>query len=290
MNGPSCAPVLVVGATGALGRALVRALATRGCRVRALVREHAEVEGAAEHVRGDLADAGSLRAACAGVGGVCSAAGASLAPVLRPGSPAYEDVDRDGHRRLFAIAREAGVRRAGYASVHHGPSARALAYVRAHADVEEDLAASGFAAAVVRPTGLFPAFEAFLGFARLGVAPLIGDGVARTNPVHPADAAEAWADAYVALGDTPGVRVMEAGGPDVLTRREIAALAFEAVGKRPRFVRVPPGAVRFNAGVIRPFDRRLSDLLRFFAHVNTTDALAPAVGTRRLADAFAEGV
>jgi uncharacterized protein YbjT (DUF2867 family) len=72
------APILVIGATGRQGGATARALARRGARVRALVRNPDEpavralAEGGAQIAVGDLDDVATLVAAMEGVGGVFS--------------------------------------------------------------------------------------------------------------------------------------------------------------------------------------------------------------------------
>jgi uncharacterized protein YbjT (DUF2867 family) len=63
--------ILVVGATGMLGGAIVRRLLERGDSVRALVRDDAGertlTEAGAATVRGDLKDAASLAESCNGI-------------------------------------------------------------------------------------------------------------------------------------------------------------------------------------------------------------------------------
>lgn len=67
---PAGAPVLVVGATGQVGREVVAALLARGATVRALLRDPvgADVPGGVERVRGDLRDPESVRRGLRGAG------------------------------------------------------------------------------------------------------------------------------------------------------------------------------------------------------------------------------
>jgi uncharacterized protein YbjT (DUF2867 family) len=67
---PAGTPVLVFGATGQVGRHVVRALLDRGATVRAMVRDPAtaDVPVDVERVRGDLRDPESVRAALRGAG------------------------------------------------------------------------------------------------------------------------------------------------------------------------------------------------------------------------------
>src|SRR5207245_4735193 len=106
--------ILVVGATGELGSAIVRRLLGRGERVRALVRKSSdasrvqELRGAgAETVEGDLKDPASLQRACAGIETVVTTANSA-----RRGPPdTVETVDDKGNAALVEAAKKAGVRR-----------------------------------------------------------------------------------------------------------------------------------------------------------------------------------
>ena len=137
--------------------------------------------------------------------------------------------------------------------------------------------------AVIEPTGFFSSFEVLLRLVRPGVAPLIGDGTAQTNPIHEKDLAPVCADAI-----EHGYGTLPVGGPEVLSRRAIFERAFEAVGKKPRFVRLPDGYVNVNRWIVSRLDPRLGALMAFFKAVSQTDIIAPAYGSRRLDDFFRE--
>lgn len=99
--------LLVVGASGAIGSAVVRAAIERGHDVTALVRTPAKLGELRSHVRvveGDLADAPSVAAAVAGHDAVVSAIGSS---------PDREQVDvpAQGMRHILAGMQQHGVRR-----------------------------------------------------------------------------------------------------------------------------------------------------------------------------------
>jgi nucleoside-diphosphate-sugar epimerase len=103
--------VLVTGATGFLGRHLVRELRAAGATVRGLSRspagDAAVAALGATPVRGDLADAAALAAAAAGVDAVFHAAADT--GTWAPGDAAQTETNVGGTRRLLEAARAAGV-------------------------------------------------------------------------------------------------------------------------------------------------------------------------------------
>lgn len=112
------APTLVTGATGFVGSAVARALATRGHALRLLVRRGSDrrnVEGlGAELVEGDLLDPASLARAVAGCRAMAHVAADYRLWVPDPGTMVRANVD--GTRALLLAAKEAGVERAVYCS------------------------------------------------------------------------------------------------------------------------------------------------------------------------------
>lgn len=276
--------VLVAGATGELGSRVTARLRAAGYRVRALARNKARAATLAgqadEIVIADALDAAALQGVCDGVDIVFSALGASVASAAKE-RRGYETVDVQANANLIAEARRAGVGRFVYVGVFSRPGYATARYMKGHEAVVDLLAASGLAYTVVRPTGFFTALEEFLPMARRGIIPLIGDGSAKTNPIHPDD----LADVCVGVIES-GPPSLEVGGPEVLTRRQIAEAAFAAVGKRPRFLRVPPIVFLMLAILLRPLLPRMGDLLEFVAKVSTSDGVAPAQGHARLADYY----
>jgi uncharacterized protein YbjT (DUF2867 family) len=265
-----------------LGQHVTRALLGRGHRVRALTRS-GRVTGSVEAVAGDLEDPASLRRACAGAEVVVSCAGASMRVDRWRERRRFSSVDHAGNARLLHAARNAGVRRFVYVGVFAAERMMDLEYAAAHERFGRELAGSGLEWAIIKPTGLFGFFDELLRLAGRGLGPVVGDGSARTNPVHEADVAEIVADAVGGLsGEIP------VGGPDVLTRREIAEMPFHALRLRPRLANVPAwvvSALSATAGLANP---RIGALARFGAAVSQVDCIAPVGGRRRLGDHFRE--
>ncbi len=274
--------VLLAGAAGRLGSHVRSELESRGYSVRALVRDPCNLAGEGVEVFGaDARRAETLRGACEGVESVISALGASLALRYTAPNATYRDVDLGANLNLLAEARRAGARKFVYVSLCGAERLRGLGYVDAHEEFVEALSASGMDYTVVRPTGFFYVFDEVFKMAARGRALMVGRGDARTNPIHEADVARACVEALE--GDA---RELKAGGPDVYTRREIALLAFEALGKRPKFTSLPPGLMRALIKPVAFFDRRLYDFLEFGAAVSVTDVVAPPYGSHSLKEHF----
>jgi len=170
-----------------------------------------------------------------------------------------------------------------YVSVFHPNEAKDLAIVKAHEDFVSLLASSGLDYAVIRPTGYFSDMGEFFDMARSGRAYLIGSGQSHMNPIHGADLAVACVDAMES-----SAKEVEVGGPDVLTYRSIAEMAFRVLGRPCRITCVPVWIVRAVAFVVGVFSCDKADLINFFLTGTTVDAVAPKFGTHSLEDHFKE--
>jgi len=275
--------VLVAGATGMLGREVVRGLRERGVEVRALSRDavRAAALGTSEVRVGDARIRAQLAGVCDGVDAVFSCLGASVSLKLGAGWRGYQGIDVPANLNLLSEAEAARVPRFVYVSAFVIPQTERLAYFAAHEEVARAVLATA-GGHVLRPTAFYSALSAFLGMAKGGRVPVFGDGQARSNPIDDRDLA-AIAVAAVCEG---GPAEQSLGGPDVLTREDVGRLAFEAIGKPPRYRHVPPWVARAGSVLMTPFSPRLSQLVRFATEVAVADVVAPQVGTRRLADWF----
>lgn len=277
--------VLVAGASGVVGRQVVELLKQRGHRVRTLSKDPeraARLRLVADEVRlADATDPSAVAGVCNDVEVVVSTLGAPVSP-SGAGKRSFAEVDERANLNLLAEARNAGIRRFVYVGVYTEPVYAETAYVTAHARVEEALRSSGIEHGFVRTTGIFGALVELLPMARKGPVPVIGDGSAVTNPVHELDVAEAVLQAV----EAPGATEIELGGPETLTRRQIAEAAFTALALRPRFVPLPVWLMQAIAWSYGLFNRRMGELLRFVILASTHRSVAPALGKRRLSDYF----
>jgi nucleoside-diphosphate-sugar epimerase len=226
--------VLVTGAAGGLGRALIPVLRSRDWRVRALVHRRA-VEAADEQVAGDLGDAASLRAGATGADAVLHLAARTHARRTAD----YFEANVEGTRRLLA----AGVPR----FVH--VSTRAIGeggggYSDSKRQAEQLVERSGAEWTIVRLPEVYGAGGAegvdriIDGARRGGAIPLVGAGTDEICPVHVDDVTAALAAAL----DAPAGRTYTLAGECMTTR----AFADACVGMfgGGRVVRVPVAALR----------------------------------------------
>jgi len=276
--------LLLAGATGTLGRAIVRDLAERRRPARLVVRRPealpADLPDSIEVVRAEVTQPATLAGVMDGVEAVLTTVGITR---QRDGL-SYMDVDYGANRALLDAALGAGVPRFGYVSVFGGRALRDVALCAAKERFVDELEAAPIESVVLRPTGFFTDLDAFLDMARRGRAWLFGDGQQRLNPIHPDDLAAVCLNALDA-----GTPEVPAGGPDVLTHEAIARLAFDAL-QRPARVSHLPDAVRRGAlAATRWLPGQWTGPAEFFLAMMGLDLVAPALGQRTLAEHFRAG-
>jgi uncharacterized protein YbjT (DUF2867 family) len=138
----------------------------------------------------------------------------------------YGQVDPVLHLNLLEESLRAGTKRFVYLSVNVQEGYAHTAYLRAHERFVDALRKAPIASTVIRPTGIFSAFEDLLPMARKGILPLIGNGLARTNPIDPQDVAE-----LVVKCLSSGPADLPCGGPEVFTRAQINEIVGRSAGK-----------------------------------------------------------
>jgi uncharacterized protein YbjT (DUF2867 family) len=215
--------ILVIGATGRVGRHVVDQLVVRDADVRVLTRDPAKATFPAgvEVVKGDILDIDALRFAFAGV---------STLFLLNA-------VTGDEFTQAIItlnIAREAGVDRVVYLSVFGADEAVNVPHFAVKSGAERMLAAMGFGATILRPT-YFIDNEVMVKDVILqhGVYPMpIGSkGVAM---VDARDIAEVAAIELLRRERTPGklpLETINVVGPDTLTGSDIAAIWADVLGR-----------------------------------------------------------
>ncbi|MET8352721.1 NAD(P)H-binding protein [Micromonospora sp. NPDC005206] len=220
--------VLVTGASGRLGHAVLARLRDDGVTIRATSRRP-RAGGEVEWVATDLATGEGLTEAVAGMDAVLHLASAPQ------GRRTYQ-VDVLGTRRLVVAAGAAGVRHLVYVSIV-GVDRVPIPYYRHKLAAEQVVAAGPVPWSVLRATQ-FPQFldDMLTASARLGL--VIGDRAVLAQPIDPGEVAARLAARLVA-GPLGGIE--EYGGPQVLRFDEAVRAWREARGsRRPLLpVRIP---------------------------------------------------
>lgn len=229
---------LVTGATGGLGRRIVRSLRERESPVRALVRlssRYGELEHrGAEIAIGDLRHERDIQKACQGVQYIISAHGSNE----RSGGDA-EQIDYQANIDLIDQAKAVGVQHFVFVSVLGADRGYEDAPVfKAKWAVENYLRTSGLNYTILRPSGfasnLLPLAERFR---QTGLYLLIGDPQNRSSIVSTDDLARIAVNSVMIKAAQN--QVFPVGGPEILKREDIPKI-FSRVLQREPIVINPP--------------------------------------------------
>ncbi len=278
--------ILVVGATGQLGSAVVKRLVGEGQAVRALIRkksdcEHLQLSGV-ELATGDLRDAGSLQKALRGTRAVIA-----TASVVFPRGP--YDFARDeeqGYENLIEAASDAGVERLTFIS-NEARTYRRIPTIRYKREIERKLRASAVPYTIVRSAPFMDDYFALMGsdiplrgaqaatlrrsfwfskqFVNLtgslvekyGIAMVPGDPQIR----HSFIALDDVAQFLIRACEAPQLRnrQISIGGPQALSWSEVAALYGRLLERPVRALRSLPMLNALGSFALRPFSPAASN-------------------------------
>lgn len=293
--------VLLLGASGTIGRATARALADAGHAVVTPVRAGSDTVQLTRPLPCDF-----TRASLAAImkDNACDAVISCLAS--RTGSPAdARAIDRDLNSIALQAARGAGIGQFVLLSAICVQKPE-LAFQQAKLEFEAELQASGLEWSIVRPTAFFKSLSGQLERVRKGKPFLLfGDGeLTACKPISDADLAHY----LVKCLEDPALRnrILPVGGPGpALTPRQQGELLFAALGRPPRFKHVPVRlmtaivAALSLAGKVSPRLREKAEFARIGRYYATQSMLVwdeargrydadatPEFGTETLADHY----
>lgn len=236
--------MLVTGAAGLVGAAVCRELASRGWKVRALVRDPLKsaavlADVAVELRTGDVRDDRSMEAAMDGAGTVVHLA----AIAIERHGESYEGVNADGTRSLLEAARAYNARRFVFMSQNGASPESPSRFLRSKGLAERMVQESGLEWTVFRPSVIFGPEDEFVNvigrLVRLspGVLPLPDGGRARFQPIAVRDVARAVGTALVRSDTIGGVYAL--GGPAPLSLREMTERVLLAMRARRVIADIP---------------------------------------------------
>ncbi len=248
--------VLVVGATGTLGRQVARRALDAGHQVRCVVRSPRKAaflqEWGCELTRGDLLEPDSLDYALEGQEAVIDAA---TARATDPGS-AY-DIDWGGKQNLFAACSRAGVKRLVFVSLLDAARHREVPLMDIKACTEEWLEASDFEYTILRGVAFMQGL-----ISQFAIPVLEGQTVwvsGSPTPIAYMNTQDMARFAVAALDHPETVRrAFPVVGPRAWITGEITQLCERFTGKDARVFRVPPALLSMMRGLTSFFEASLN--------------------------------
>lgn len=262
--------ILVIGATGRVGRHVVEQLVTRDASVRVLTRDPAKAAFPAgvDVAKGDLLDIDSLRAAFVGVRTLFL----------------LNAVTGDEFTQAIVtlnVAREAGVDRVVYLSVFDADRAVNVPHFAVKSGAERMLEAMNFGATILRPA-YFIDNEAMVKDVILqhGVYPMPigGKGVAM---VDARDIAEVAAIELIRRDRAPDklpIETINVVGPETLTGEDVAAIWSDVLGRPIAYGGDDPSGFEQNMATFMP--RWMAYEMRLMAERYVSDGMIPETSDR----------
>lgn len=166
------------------------------------------------------------------------------------GSSTY-DAAVENTRRLIRAAVQAGVRKIVHISITGASEESPLPYFRGKGLLEKEIANSGLAYAIIRPTVIFGPEDILINniawlIRRFPVFAVPGPGDYRLQPVFVEDMAELAVEA----GCSEKNCIIDAVGPEVFTFNDLVRLIAAKLGRKVLFLRLSPGLSLFLSGLI----------------------------------------
>ena len=288
--------ILVTGATGTVGQALVPRLLERSDEVRVLVRDPRKLGRLRVEVRialGDLIELGDprvLRQALRGVDTVVH-----LAASIRDQPPKrIEELNGLATVRLLRAAERSGVKRFVFFSALNASSAQRTRFFRAKWLAEQAVTSSGIDSTVFAPSIVYdhsdPWITLLRRFSFLPVLPVSGEGRACFQPIWATDVARCVVNALAAAD--PRSRY-ELAGTETLSYDQMSDLVSRIAGRPRPLVHLPLPFVRaglialrsvFGEAVFATWEEAELMEVSMVSEQGPADAQALGVEPRRMSD------
>jgi len=246
--------ILVAGANGTLGGAIVRKLRQQGKRVRALSRDAKKLETfasvGAEPFAADMLDRAAMDRACQDVAQVVSTAN----NIMGKGARSCNRIDEPMYRTLVAAAKAAGVDRWIHVSARNLAADSPVDYFRVKLRVDDIVRDAGVPWVLIRPSAFMEVWTGVL-FGnpdRPGaVATVFGRGERVVNYISVDDVTSF----VLAILGNPAVQneIIDIGGPSEVNFIEFSAAIQRAMGVTEKRRHVPAPILGIARHVARPF-------------------------------------
>lgn len=274
--------ILVTGATGFIGRNLVRELLAQGLpvrcllpenRARRLLRDYENTERVPDIVPGHVLDPEALYQAVTGVHTIIHLESAQWWGTERN----LERIELAGTRNLVTVARSARVGR--IISLSHLGASTSSAYVlhRIKGQVEDIIRHSGLAYTILRSGIVFGEDDAFFNHIAMTLAtnPILhlmpGQGEIALHPIFIDDLVQCILRSLDSLDAVDNM--MEIGGPEYITYEDLLLTIMRITGNRRLIIPIPPYLLRLMTriyGLIFPRSLTTPQWLDILATNRTT--------------------
>ena len=233
---------LVTGATGFVGRQVVRALCSRGMEVRCLVhtpgRERVLAGQPVDVHYGNVGDPAALKAAFYDVDIVVHL----VAVIRESGNTTFEAVNQRGTANVVAAAVEAGAEHFIQLSAIGAADNPSYPYLYTKWRGEQEVIASGLPYTILRPSLQFGEGDEFIntlaGLVRASpIVPVAGSGKATFQPIAVDEVARCVAEAAGAQ-ELKG-KIVEIGGPDHLSYNDMIDIIAQTFQMRRVRLHIP---------------------------------------------------
>jgi uncharacterized protein YbjT (DUF2867 family) len=235
--------LLLTGATGQVGSALLARLLAEGVSVRCLVRDPRRLGATRVRVQialGDLADPPSFRNAMRGVDTVVHLAAA----IRDQPRGSIEELGGIATWRMVQAAERAGVERFLFFSALSASTHSRARFLRAKALAEQAVREAGMGSIVFSPSIVYAPGDRWLTLlerlALLPAMPMSGGGRALYQPIWVEDVADCT---MAALRDRELTGSFELGGPQTLSHAEIVREVLHALRRNRPLLHVPTPVV-----------------------------------------------
>lgn len=249
--------VTVFGASGFVGRHVVRELASHGWRVRAAVRKPSTANylrplgkvGQIDIVQANIRYRPSITPVLDGADAVVNLVGI----MNSDGQNTFQAVQAAGARNLAEMASKAGIEKLVHISAIGADINSDSTYAKTKGEGEEAFRDYAPKTTILRPSIVFgPQDDFFNRFASMSktspALPLIGGGKTRFQPVYVDDVADSVVKS-LANTDAFGGRIFELGGPEVMNFKELMELMLRIIGRKRALIPVPYFAAGLMASI-----------------------------------------
>ena len=281
--------ILVIGASGFVGRRLARALLADGYEVRCLARSPAKVQDLAEAggeiVQGDISDLASMQRALEGIEAVYISIH-TLSPQPAAGAEqGFMDVERNGLENIVAACRTNGVRRLIYVTFLGISPEAPSAWVRGRWEAEQFLLKSGLDVTCLRPAQIVgvggQGFDMMVANAKKSLALTLAPSGQKMRNIALDDLI------YYLVGvlDDPRAygQCYDVGCDDVLTNDQMMDIAANVLGRNaPAKLHLPPALLGALAPVIERLSKMPKGAIKGIVDSLETDAVGDPAPIRAL--------